>query len=112
MAPHRIGVPPRLSVLDVGSRGLRHQGPETLVIGLVGQVAQLLVDDLELFAKTAKANPDFPQATFDHALTHAGSVRTRSDATGEHVGRCSDAGTANRQVCVPRVGFEPTPYGV
>ena len=60
MLLHGIGVPTSLSVVDIGTWGLGHQSPETLVVGLVGQMPQLFVDDLELLTQTTKSNPGLP----------------------------------------------------
>ena len=40
---HRLGVPGGLAVLPLGERRLRDEGPQAGVVGLVGEVGQLLV---------------------------------------------------------------------
>lgn len=45
MGLHRVTVTTRVSVLDVGARGLGDQRPQTHVFGFIGQVVELFVDD-------------------------------------------------------------------
>ena len=76
MGPHGVRVAPGFSVLRVRAGSLGHQGAQSHVVGLVRQMEQLLVDDSELFAQTAQTITGLPETPFDHARTHARSVRT------------------------------------
>ncbi len=68
MGSHGIGVPTGLPVLAVGPRSLRDQRPQPLVVGLVGQMPELLVDDLQLLTEATQTHSGLPEAPFDHAL--------------------------------------------
>lgn len=45
MSLHRVTVTASVSVLDVGTRGFGDQSPQTHVLGFVGQMMKLFVDD-------------------------------------------------------------------
>ena len=51
---HGVGVALGLAVLVLGQRRLGHQGPQAGVVGLLGEVAQLLVGDGQLLAELAE----------------------------------------------------------
>jgi hypothetical protein len=52
---HGVGVALGLAVLAPGEGRLRHERPEARVVGLVGEVVELLVGDAELLAQLALA---------------------------------------------------------
>lgn len=47
MPTHRLDVFASLVGLMIGHGGLGHQGPERQLVGIVGELHQLLVDDVE-----------------------------------------------------------------
>jgi 4-alpha-glucanotransferase len=82
---HRISVGLRLPVVVSGARCLGHQRPETQVVGVVGQVCQLVINHPQLVAQRAETYRCLPQPSFDQALAH----RARVYETG-HNGQVDD----------------------
>ena len=72
---HRIGVALRLVELDLGHRRLGDQRPDAVVVGLVGELGELLVDDAQLLAQGPQAGADPAEPTFDEPVRHAGECR-------------------------------------
>src|SRR4051794_35165487 len=69
-AAHGVGVAPGVTMLPVGERGLRDEGPEVGVVGVVTQMDELLVDDPELLSQRAQAVADLCQTTLDQGPVH------------------------------------------
>jgi hypothetical protein len=65
VAPHRFDVLAGLAQLPLGDRGLGHEGPDARVVGLVGEVRELLVDDAELFVEVLEAAAHLDEAPLD-----------------------------------------------
>ncbi len=65
MTPHRVGVASGAAVFAVGERRLRHQRPQTRILGLIGEVGQLFVCDGEIAAQALQPIADLDQAAFD-----------------------------------------------
>ena len=78
---HGVGVAAGVVVLAVGQRRLRDEGADAGVVGLVGQLLELLLDDGQLLAEAAQALTDARQAALDQPLRHRPSIRTRPAGT-------------------------------
>src|SRR3954453_12489910 len=62
---HRVGVLLGLAVLLLGERCLGDQGPDAGVVGLVGEVRELLLGHAQLLAEVAQAVGHLGEATLD-----------------------------------------------
>ena len=65
MAGHGVGVTSRLAVLALGEGGLRHERTDAGVVGLTGELCELLVDDRQFGAQVAQAGRHLAQPAFD-----------------------------------------------
>jgi 4-alpha-glucanotransferase len=65
VARHGVGVQLRLAMLDPRSGSLCHECPQAEVVGLVGEVRQLLVDDAQFFTQLPQPDTDLAQSTLD-----------------------------------------------
>ena len=76
-------------MLLLGERGLRHQRPQTGVLGLVGQLDELLLGDAEILACGLQFLADRSQATFDAGAGHVVEYtadRAPEGRSGQHGG--------------------------
>lgn len=104
MGAHRLDVPPGVPVLEVGSGGFRDEGSQTLVVGVVGQVRELLLDDPQFFAQATQAVAGLAETPLDQTLSHGRSLRT---------GRAADSGPASvlaRRVSIWCPGWDSNPH--
>ena len=62
---HRVGVLLGLTMLLLGQRRLRDQGPDAGVVGLVGEVSELLVGHPQLLTEMADAVGHLGEAALD-----------------------------------------------
>lgn len=93
MVGHRLGMAGGLAVLDGRRRVIGHEGAHTFLLGIVGQVSQLLVDHDQFLTQGAQARTGLDQFPLDRPLPHRQ--------------QCMDG-----QAVVPEVGLEPTrPFG-
>lgn len=74
VAQHGIRVALGLPVLALGQWGLGHEGPQTGVVGLFGELPKLLVGDDQLLAELAQPVGELRQATFDERAGHGRGV--------------------------------------
>jgi hypothetical protein len=63
---HRVGVPLRVLVIALRQRRLGDRRPQARVIGLVDEVAELLVRDAQVLPKLLEAVRDVGQAALEH----------------------------------------------
>ena len=71
---HRVGVALGLAVLPLGERRLRHQRAQPGVVGLVGEVRELLVGDRELATELHEPFGHIGQPLFEQRAGHPGSL--------------------------------------
>ena len=62
---HRVGMCLRVVVLVGGARRLGDERPQAHVVGFVGELRELFVDDAQLFAQPSQADARLLQSTFD-----------------------------------------------
>jgi len=67
---HGIGMPFGIPVVEAGTRRLGHQSAPLQIIGLVGQVGVLLIDDAQFVTQRPQSLAHLPQSTFDPAVAH------------------------------------------
>jgi len=67
---HGFGMALGIAILHTGHRGFRHHGAYLQIIGFIGQVGVLLVDDAQLVAQHPESFTHLPQSTFDPACAH------------------------------------------
>jgi hypothetical protein len=67
---HGIGVCLRLSIVVTGARSFGHQRSNAQIVGIVGQVSELIVDDDQFVAQGAQTRTGLAQSTLDQPLTH------------------------------------------
>lgn len=80
-ARHGIGMPLRLVVLAAGQRRLRDERSQPAVVGFVGELGELLVDDAQFVTQISESFGERPQLTLDKEPSHRWSVRvSRSGA--------------------------------
>lgn len=77
MSGHGIGVQSGLPVLDPGTGGLGHESPQPEVLGFVGEMSELFVDDAQFLTQLPQPNTHLAQPPLHEP--HAGSVRGRPD---------------------------------
>lgn len=70
MAAHRVGVALRVAELAIGHRRLGDEGAQPRVVGLVGEVSELLVGDGELFSQLLEPPAHFGEAALDVTAGH------------------------------------------
>ena len=70
MPGHGVGMPFGIPVVEAGPRRLGHQSAPLQIIGLVGQVGVLLIDDAQFVAQRSQSLAHLPQSTFDPAVAH------------------------------------------
>lgn len=71
VALHRIGVTLGLAVLAPGERRLGHERAEPGLLGLVGQMGELLVGHAQLGSQRLEAVAHLDEAAFDERVGHA-----------------------------------------
>ena len=64
---HRVGVPLGLAVLLLGQRRLRHERPQAGLVGLLGELRELLVGDPQLLTELAQARGEVLEAALHAA---------------------------------------------
>jgi len=67
---HGVGMALGIAVVEAGPWGLGHESAPLQIIGLVGQVGVLLVDDSQFIAQRSQSLAHLPQSTFDPAVAH------------------------------------------
>ncbi|MFM2072720.1 MAG: hypothetical protein RLZZ623_2984 [Actinomycetota bacterium] len=72
MGRHRIGMFLRLSVLGPSAGTFGDERSDAQVVGLVGEVGELLVDHCELLTQCSQPCRCLTEPTFDGALPHVG----------------------------------------
>lgn len=75
MLGHDLGVTLGVLMVTIGEGGLRDQGPEPGVVGLGGQLQQLLVGDGQLLTELPEAHGHLGQSALDEGSGHSASVR-------------------------------------
>jgi len=93
---HCIGVGLSVVVVMRGAVGLRYQRTNTHVVGFIGELSELFVDDAELFAKLTQARRCLLETSFDEPLCHCASLRSLKHTTG-HGSRWSRWARRQRQ---------------
>ena len=71
---HRLGVTGRGSMLALGEWRLRHQGPEASLVGLIGEMGELLLGDGQLVAQIAQLRSDVDESPLESRPGHGGAV--------------------------------------
>jgi hypothetical protein len=94
VAPHRFDVLAGLAQLPLGDRGLGNESPDARVVGLVGEVRELLVDDAELFVEVFEAAAHLDEAPLDELasqgpLVYGAVLAGRSRCLARFVVFCS-----------------------
>ena len=79
MAAHGFDVTLGLAVVLPRQGCLGDEGPEMGVVRGAGQLCQLLVGHVELFAELTQPTSDLTQPSLDRCLGHAAIVRVASD---------------------------------
>ncbi len=69
-----LDVTGRVTALRRCRRALRHQGPNTAVVGLGGQVPVLFVEDAEFLPQTPRRAPQPAQPAFDEPTSHGANL--------------------------------------
>ena len=74
VAAHGVGVLLGLAVLLLGQWRLGHQRPDAGVVGLVGEVRELLVGHPQLLAELPQAVGHLGEATLEQGPGHGGDA--------------------------------------
>ena len=71
MTLHRVDVLSGFTQLAVGARGLGNQRADPSVIGVVGEMAELLVDDAQFFVEMFESAAHFNEPPLDELAGHS-----------------------------------------
>jgi hypothetical protein len=74
MATHRVGMTSGDPVLALGEWRLRDQRSKPSVIGLIGEMSELFVDNGQFVAKVPKLRTDLNEPLLQHGPCHGGEV--------------------------------------
>ena len=76
MAGHGGGMALGVTMLPIRTGGLGHQRADPRLVGLAGEVGQLLVGHAEILAETAEPPADLPESALGELLGHDGQCMT------------------------------------